>query len=201
MTQSIYGWRKEWSVGVRTDTRERMVASAGLLLRERGVAGTTVAGVLAHSGGPRGSVGFHFPGGRAELLTDALETAGARVTQGIRQAAARGQDPAPVFDGICGYYREQLVTSDFTAGCPVGAAMQEAHHDPDLGPVVARILTDWRHALGEVLIQAGHDQATAGDLATLCISALEGAIMTARVTRSTAAIDVVRARITPLLGA
>lgn len=59
----------------------------------------------------------------------------------------------------------------------------------------------WRsHALGEVLIRVSHDEATAGDLATLCISTL-GAIMTARVTRTTNAIDVVRARITPLLGA
>lgn len=188
-------------MGVRTDTRERMVASAALLLRERGVAGTTVAGVLQHSRGPRGSVGFHFPGGRAELLADALEAAGARVTQWIQAAGVRGDAPALVFHGICGYYREQLVTSDFTAGCPVGAAMQEAHHDPDLGPVVARILADWRHALAEVLIQSGHDEAGATELATLCISALEGAIMTARVTRSAAAIDVVRARITPLLGA
>ena len=50
-------------MGAKTDTRERMVVSAALMLRERGVAGTTVSGVLEASGAPRGSVGFHFPGG------------------------------------------------------------------------------------------------------------------------------------------
>ena len=44
-------------MGLRTDTRERMVASAAVLLSEQGVGATSVAKVLEHSNGPRGSVG------------------------------------------------------------------------------------------------------------------------------------------------
>ncbi|MEU6138440.1 TetR family transcriptional regulator C-terminal domain-containing protein [Nocardioides sp. NPDC047086] len=88
---------------------------------------------------------------------------------------------------------------DFTAGCPVGAAMQEAHHDADLGPVVGGIVSDWQAALADLIGGSGRTRRESDDLAMLAIGSLEGAIMMARVTRSTAPIDVVVERIAPLL--
>lgn len=173
-----------------------MVTSAALLLRERGVAGTSVTKVLEHSGGPRGSVGFHFPGGRAELLVDAVRTVGDRITGRIRST----QNARDTFAGIVAHYRKQLIDTDFTAGCPIGATAQEAYADPALGPVVAGIVSDWLTALTESLERDGHPAADAEELAVLCVSAMEGAITLARVRRSTAPLDAVGARISPLLG-
>ena len=188
-------------MGAKTDTRTRMVTSAALLLREHGVAGTSIAKVLEHSRGPRGSVGFHFPGGRAELLTEALQWAGGFVTTTLRRAAQHGASPADVFAGICEHYQQQLATTEYAAGCPIGAAAQEGYRDPAIGPVVASIVGDWHGGLTEVLTRSGHPPAEAADLAMLCISALEGAITMSRVKRSSDPIDVVRERIVPLLGA
>jgi TetR/AcrR family transcriptional repressor of lmrAB and yxaGH operons len=187
-------------VGAKTDTRARMVTSAALLLRENGVAGTSIAKVLAHSRGPRGSVGFHFPGGRAELLTDALRWAGDFVTAILRRAGEQGASPADVFAGICEHYKQQLAATDYAAGCPIGAAAQEAYRDPALGPVVSSIVDDWQSGLADVLTRSGHDPDTSADLAMLCISALEGAITMSRVKRTTSPIDTVRERVVPLLG-
>jgi TetR/AcrR family transcriptional repressor of lmrAB and yxaGH operons len=186
-------------VGVKTDTRERMVNSAAVLLREHGVAGTSIAKVLGHSSGPRGSVGFHFPGGRAELLTDALQLAGDVVTSTLQQATEHGVSPTDVFAGICEHYKAQLAGSDFAAGCPVGAAAQEAYRDPTLGPVVSTIVDDWASALADALIGAGHRPSQAANLAMFCISSLEGAITMSRVTRSTDPLDSVLTYVVPLL--
>src|SRR3954452_7027429 len=98
----------EAQVGATTDTRARMINSAALLLREHGVAGTSIARVLEHSGGPRGSVQFHFPGGKAQLLTEALAWAGALVNKVLSQAQARGDSPAEVVTTICEHYKRQL---------------------------------------------------------------------------------------------
>ena len=188
-------------MGATTDTRKRMVGSAAMLLREHGVAGTSIAKVLEHSRGPRGSVGFHFPGGRAELLTDALQWAGGFVTTMLKRSAEQGASPADVFAGICQHYKQQLAASDFSAGCPVGSAAQEAYREAVLGPVVASIIDDWQSGLADVLTRSGHDADASAELSMLCISALEGAITMSRVKRSTAPIDIVRAKITPLLTA
>lgn len=186
-------------MGVTTDTRKRMVTSAALLLREYGVAGTSVAKVLEHSAAPRGSVGFHFPGGKTELLSDALRSAGSLVTDSLRQAAETRSSPSEVFRSICQHYKRQLADTDFVAGCPVGAAAQEAYRDPSLGPVVSGILDEWAGALTEVLSAAGHSPQDAADLAVLCICSLEGAITLSRVKRSTEPIDTVLKQLLPLL--
>lgn len=186
-------------MGARTDTRERMITSAALLLRERGVAGTSVAKVLEHSDGPRGSVGFHFPGGKAELLTDAVQWAGSLVTSSIRRLGEEGASGGDVFTFMCRHYKTQLRSSDFAAGCPVGAVAQESYADPDLGPVVAGVVQEWIDALTGVLVNGDRKRDEARDLAVLSISALEGAILMSRVRRSTDPIDIVHASLLPLL--
>ena len=55
--------------------RERMVISTALLIRERGAHSTAISDVLEHSGAPRGSAYHYFPGGRTQLLCEAVDYA------------------------------------------------------------------------------------------------------------------------------
>ena len=73
---------------VVSNPRERMVVSAALLIRERGANATAISDVLAHSGAPRGSAYHYFPGGRMQLLEEAVDFAGAYI--GNKISAARG---------------------------------------------------------------------------------------------------------------
>src|SRR3954453_20749027 len=102
--------------------RERMVISAALLIRERGAQPTAIADVLEHSGAPRGSAYHYFPGGRTQLLCEAVDYAGEYVAGKI----AKAESSLDALDGLFGYYRKQLLGSDFRAGCPVVAVTVEA---------------------------------------------------------------------------
>lgn len=186
-------------MGARTDTRARMVTSAALLLREHGVAGTSFARVLEHSGGPRGSVGFHFPEGKAQLVTEAVRWAGGLVTGVLAAARSEGTPADRVFAMICDHYRRQLRETAYAAGCPVGAVAQEAYADPELRDVVDGVLADWRRELAGSLVASGHPRRAARELADLCIASVEGAILIARIDRSSRPIDIVERRIAPLL--
>ena len=79
----------------RGSTRNNMLISAAEVMRERGAAGVTIDEVLARSGAPRGSVYYHFPEGRNQILTEALRWAGDSIADSIdcrcrsRRAAAR----------------------------------------------------------------------------------------------------------------
>jgi TetR/AcrR family transcriptional repressor of lmrAB and yxaGH operons len=186
-------------VGKRTGTRSAMVASAAVLLRERGVGGTSVAKVLEHSGGPRGSVGHHFPTGKTELIADAVRYAGTTVTQVLDQALDDGTPAAEVFRSICAYYRRELVKTDYRAGCPVGAVAQEAYGDDTLREAVRDVLATWTAALARILIASGYEPATAAELAELCVATIEGAVLTARVQRGTAPLDAAERHLSKLL--
>jgi len=56
--------------------------------------------VLAHSGAPRGSVYHHFPGGRAQLIDEAVAYAG-DVISGLIEDAAQAGDPLEAIDAFC----------------------------------------------------------------------------------------------------
>ena len=77
-----------------------MVVSAALLMRERGAHSTAIADVLEHSGAPRGSAYHYFPGGRGQLLCEAVDYAAGYVADAI--AGAPTAIPLPVRPTVCG---------------------------------------------------------------------------------------------------
>src|SRR6476646_8819495 len=97
--------------------RDRMVASAALLIRERGAHSTAISDVLEHSGAPRGSAYHYFPGGRTQLLCEAIDYAGEYVASKI----AKAESGFDALDGLVAYYRKQLLRSEYRAGCPAVA--------------------------------------------------------------------------------
>src|SRR5258707_14141804 len=73
----------------KTDSKERMVAAARRLFREHGYLGTALSDVVTESAAPRGSIYFHFPGGKEELATEGtLLHPSDRIAQINRPAAA-----------------------------------------------------------------------------------------------------------------
>lgn len=167
----------------RGSTRTKMLVSAAEVLRERGAAGVTIDEVLARSGAPRGSVYHHFPGGRNQILTEALEYAGEAITEVIDEAAAKGG--MYLVREFVVFWEELLVESDFTAGCPVvAAAIGSADDEPRLTTVAGSIFGHWRDALTRAFVSDGFGQSDAASLAITCIAALEGAVVLCRSTRT-----------------
>jgi TetR/AcrR family transcriptional regulator, lmrAB and yxaGH operons repressor len=183
----------------RNDTRDRMVTSAALLLREHGVSGTSFARVLAHSGAPRGSIGHHFPDGKRELIADAVRFAGGAASAAMRHAVNRGDTPAQVFSMVCGFYRRALIDTEFAAGCPVGNVAQEAYDDERVREAAGEVFDDWRTILVDALVAHGHRRRDAADLAELCIAGLEGALILARIQQRATPVERVERQLRALL--
>jgi len=181
--------------------RERMVVSAALLIRERGAHPTAIADVLEHSGAPRGSAYHYFPGGRTQLLCEAIDYAGEHVARRIA-AAASGVE---LLDHLIDDYRMQLVRSDFRAGCPVVAVSVEAGDPakPDQSaPIIERAASAfarWSDLIARRLTADGIPAARAEELAMLTTTAFEGAIVVARASRALKPLDVVHAQLRTLL--
>ena len=158
-------------------TRERMVASTALLIREKGARATSIDDVLAHSGAPRGSVYHHFPGGREQLLREATDFAGGYIAARI----ARGGSSLGLLDSLIEEYREQLVRTDFRAGCPIVAVAVEAGEPgSQLHEHAAAAFARVAGALTDRLTAEGVTAARAEELAVMVIAAVEGALVMAR---------------------
>jgi AcrR family transcriptional regulator len=175
-----------------------MVISTAVLVRERGARATSIDDVLVHSRAPRGSVYHHFPGGRQQLLGEAIDYAG----QFVASRIARATDPVEMLDMLLNDYREQLVSTDFRAGCPVVAVAVEGG-DPDNGlqERAGEVFDRWQELLEERLAAQGMRKARAAELAVLVIASVEGAIVMARTRCDTEPLDKVHRQLRKLLRA
>src|SRR5271168_1162343 len=97
----------------RGTVRGRMVEGAVRLLATRGVEGTSFAEVLEATGSPRGSVYYHFPGGKPELLHAALDLASERGLAAME--ATRGQPSEIVVERFLALWRGLLDWSHLSA--------------------------------------------------------------------------------------
>lgn len=178
--------------------RERMVTSAALLIRERGARPTAIGDVLAHSGAPRGSAYHYFPGGRIQLLCEAVDYASDFVTDAIGHA----KTGVAMLDTAVRFYRDGLLETDYRAGCPVLAVAVEAG-DPAAGaePIdhAAAAFDRWRELITTRLVGDGVPRKRAGELAALVLAALEGALVMARAGRDVAVLDAVHRQLRVLL--
>lgn len=167
----------------QSEARQKMIESAALLFRERGVEGTSFADVLAHSGAPRGSIYHHFRGGKTQLAEEATQWAGEFIVAGAVAALAK-QDPVAAIGAFRRQWSEVLRRSDFEAGCPIVAAALEGEREPTVRDAAGQVFTIWERALTDALEGRGVPPARAGAVATLVIAAIEGAIVVARAQRT-----------------
>jgi AcrR family transcriptional regulator len=173
-----------------------MVRSAALLMRERGAKATAIADVLKHSGAPRGSAYHYFPEGRTQLLCEAVDYAG----EYIAARLAVGQSGIEVLDTLMASYKEQLLGTDYRAGCPIVAVAVEAgDRNTPLIERAAEVFARWTALIAERLVADGIPRPRAEELAMLMTAALEGAIVVSRASRDVQPLDVVHAPLRELL--
>jgi AcrR family transcriptional regulator len=181
------------------NSRQRMVDSTIALLQEQSAGSVTIDAVLTHSGAPRGSVYYHFPGGRDELVFTALRQFGEQVSSLIQRAGRKG-DALSVLMLFVRIWKQNLAGRDLVAGCPVVAQAVDNREDlPEANAVVRGIFTDWERSFSDLLVRSGVASERARRLTTLTASAIEGAVILCRVHQSTQPLDDVMTELTPLL--
>jgi AcrR family transcriptional regulator len=171
------------------DSRQKMVWATLELLRERGYAGTSFGDIIERSGAPRGSIYHHFPGGKQELVREAITL----YAEGIRRRLAAAGGSIDITRALVDAVRDTLRASDFTAGCAVAGLVLDL--TPNLAPgdralldLSAEAFGTWRRALATAMVADGATEAQARRLAVLVVSATEGAFILARAERDVAPI-------------
>ena len=182
--------------------RERMVRSAAQLIRRQGVSGTGLREIVTEADAPRGSLQHYFPGGKEEIVSDALVWSGAvaarRARRGLDELTSR--TPSALLFSIVDTWRRELTREHFSAGCPlVAAAADTAATSKQLRTVVRRAFDVWLEPISQGLVEFGVPAERSADLATLVIAALEGAIVLARVRRDLTPFDVLIRELGPVL--
>jgi TetR/AcrR family transcriptional repressor of lmrAB and yxaGH operons len=167
------------------DTRTRMVRGAARMVGTRGSGGTSLRELAKEAGVPLGSTYHHFPGGKQQLVEEAVRSVGNHITRIIESARDTGAGDA--LDVLTEEWRAVLEDSDFRTGCAVLAVATE--DDADLRALATAVFATWQEQLCGVLIHAGVPEERSPRLARMIVASLEGAIALCRAEHSIAPLE------------
>lgn len=171
-----------------------MVQAARQLIRERGYNATAFSDVLERSGAPRGSVYFHFPGGKTQLGIEAAESHAHEQVAIIDQAADQADSAAQIIERYVDLGREGMVGSNYGRGCGVAPLVTEGatQESADVAETARRSFSEMIDRLAFHFVAIGIDRAPARELAHAVIASVQGAMITSRALRSPEPYDAVR---------
>ena len=170
----------------RSDTRERVLDTSAQIFRRQGYAATGLKQIVSEGKVPLGSLYHFFPGGKQQVGVETLACYGERYEQLIDVVFDRSKNAAAAARRWFELAAEALERSDYAEGCPIGiVAAEVASTNEALRFVCAEVLESWLARVTLELIGDGVSRRDAKALANFGLSALEGAFILSRVSRST----------------
>lgn len=184
------------------DARSRILRTAVNLYWRQGLSSTGVQQILTTSAAPRGSLYFHFPGGKEELAVEALTIAGQTVSQSLARSLAEHSDTGQAASAFVLAFAETLVSSGFELGCPLAtAALEAANTSEPIRQVTTATFVRWRDLIAEHLVDNSYPASDARKLAQFAIASIEGALILARAAKSDEPLVTVASVLSQLLRA
>jgi TetR/AcrR family transcriptional repressor of lmrAB and yxaGH operons len=161
-----------------------MVEAASELFRKRGYHATAFSDVVRESGAPRGSIYFHFPGGKQELAREVIALAGDEIEEMVEAAAGRADNPGSLVRALGEIVAKRLEESGYESGCSIATMVLElAPQDEEFSASFDAVFARWRAALVAHFEQMSVAPERAAVLAGLVMSAIEGALVLSRAAR------------------
>jgi TetR/AcrR family transcriptional repressor of lmrAB and yxaGH operons len=167
------------------DSKGKTLAAATDLFRRQGYFGTALQDILTAAGSPRGSLYFHFPGGKEQIGEAALKRAGDANAQAIEQVAATSESAEAFLLRLIRGMAAHLEKSGFRDGCPIATtALETAAQSDVLRGAAQDVFRAWEGEIGRGLERFGVTPEDADPIATCVLGQLEGALLLARTYRS-----------------
>jgi TetR/AcrR family transcriptional regulator, transcriptional repressor for nem operon len=172
----------------RQPTRGKLVEAARRLFWERGYEATSLQDVIGRARVKSGSL-YYFFRTKEDLLLAVLDHyVDLLWTAVIEPAFGRTADPIERIFSILNGYREGLIYTGFTHGCPIGnLALEVSDEYPRAREKIARNFEGWRNWIRKCLDEASGRLPARIDgerMAMFILSVMEGAVMQARAQHS-----------------
>lgn len=153
--------------------RTLLIHTTARLLRERGYGGLAISEILSATALPKGSLYYHFPGGKQQLAIEAAEWAGGLILDLIGQSFATAESFADGAARLVRAVAKLVASGDRIGGCPVMALLQAEGDAIDLASAGRRIHDAWVAATLAHARRLGHQAPE--DVTALLLLQLQGA--------------------------
>lgn len=163
------------------------------LFWEKGYQSTSIADLLQRAGVNAGSL-YHFFPGKQDVLLAVLGMYREGIGRMLLEPAWKGvEDPIQRIHALLARYRDHILQTDCSYGCPIGSLALELHEpDPPVRELMAANFSAWTSAIEKCLREAGPRLPRSVDRAALArfvLTTMEGGVMLARTYRDVRPYD------------
>lgn len=174
----------------RQKHRQPVIETAVRLFRQQGYSATGLNDLVFEAGAPKGSIYHYFPEGKASIAVAAIEEAGRRVAETVAEIAARTGSTRELLIEHARLLGGWMAKSGFRDGCPITTVILElAPQERLIAGAGRKAYAARQSVLERKLMEDGFSHPKAAELAILCMSALQGSLIQARVETSRRPID------------
>lgn len=164
-----------------------MLSAAVELFRARGYEGVGVAELLTKANAPRGSLYFHFPGGKEQIGAEVVARVGAEVARRFQDLGESNVDMKAFIERVFKTTSKECKERDYTASCPMAAiATGFGADNPKLASAVREAFLSWEREIATAAQARGMSEANAALFASAFLAAMEGAFIVSKAQRSSA---------------
>ena len=162
-----------------TGARERIVLATMQLLRRGGLPAAGLNDIIAASGSPKGSLYHYFPGGKPQMVAEALDAYARLVSAHLAHVLAGRATLARRVEALFQSVAERMAQARYLESCAVGAVVLDlGPDDSELRAQCARVLGGWADVAAERLRELPAERRPAAG--RLLVTLLEGAQLAAR---------------------
>lgn len=167
----------------RTPTRAQLLEAATALMRESGLSGAGINEIVRASGAPKGSVYHFFPGGKNQIVSEALELHTARTVAFIEQTLAGPRRPAKKLEALFEAYAGRLEHGRYRVSCPSGTVCLDL--DAEMETLRARVAATFDRYIEAIArhVRVGSPRRSKA-FAAFVLTAIQGAFIRGRADRS-----------------
>jgi TetR/AcrR family transcriptional regulator, lmrAB and yxaGH operons repressor len=162
--------------------RGAIVRAAATLFRRNGYAATGINEIAELAGAPKGSLYHYFPDGKDQIGEAAVRFAGKLVIATLEKLEQEHKSAAAMMQAYCRLLAGWMAKSGFRDGCPISTTLLESvPQSPGIALAGREAFAAWQTVIARALLRDGFSKGDARRLSTFAVSAVEGALILARV--------------------
>lgn len=157
-------------------TKAKMIETMARLLQQKGYHGTGLNEIIQVSGSPKGSIYYHFPGGKEELAVAAIEWTKEQVHHYIANQIENEENANVAVSKLIKNSADQFDNGHYFRGVPMIALTLENGTTSDaIRTACKEAFEDWERIIATKFVASGMNQATANHRASVIHSMMQGA--------------------------
>jgi len=162
----------------QSNAKERLLQTAVHLFQIQGYHATGLNQVLRESGAPKGSLYYHFPGGKEQLALESLQVTRQFVLQNIEDGLRTSSDPTAATVNLINDLAERFEKDGLNRGIPIASlALESTMISEEIQEECQKAYRSFQQAFKAKLVSADYEAEHADELSVVLNSMIEGAFL------------------------